>query len=173
MNISVEDNLNLVHYVLSKMNVSTCQYDDLFQEGVIGLMKAIKTFNIEKQNKFSTYAYICIKNEILHFLKKNTLSQIYLDDEIYDGITFSNYISNDEPSVLFNLIQEEEHDKIKKVIQTRLTELEKQVLFMSYGINCLKMKQKEIENKLNLKQYQISRIKKKALNTIKFFIMSE
>lgn len=41
---------------------------------------------------------------------------------------------------------------------------------MSYGIACKKLKQKEIQIMLDLKQYQISRIKKKAINIIKLYV---
>ena len=67
MEITLEDNISLVHYVLLKFNIAKDQYDYLFQEGIIGLIKAIQTFDISKNNKFSTYAYICIRNEIIRY----------------------------------------------------------------------------------------------------------
>jgi len=167
MEITLEDNISLVHYVLLKFNIAKDQYDDLFQEGIIGLIKAIQTFDISKNNKFSTYAYICIRNEIIRYINRDKCFQVSLDDILYDNVSILECIDNGEPNILCSLIKKEEHEKIYKIIQTKLTELERNVLVMSYGINCTKQKQKEIQNKLGLKQYQVSRIKKKALKVIR------
>ena len=44
---------------------------DLFQEGLIGLISAIKSFDKEKETSFKTYADIIIEREILDILKRN------------------------------------------------------------------------------------------------------
>ena len=72
MNDLIVGNLGLVHFVIKKMNISNLnEYDDFYQVGVIGLINAAKTYNDKLNKSFSTYAYICIKNEILRYLKKN------------------------------------------------------------------------------------------------------
>lgn len=64
----VIDNLKLVHFVAQKFRGLTC-YEDLVQEGTIGLIKAVKRFDLSSGNKFSVYAVPYIRGEILHFLR--------------------------------------------------------------------------------------------------------
>ena len=71
MNNLITDNLNLVHFVIKKMNLNnSSDYEDYYQIGVIGLIYASNTYNSKLNITFSTYAYVCIKNEILKYLKK-------------------------------------------------------------------------------------------------------
>lgn len=69
----VENNMGLVGSISKKYSrYSRFSYDDIFQVGCIGLMKAAHNFDVHKGYKFSTYAYIKIRGEILLFLKKRT-----------------------------------------------------------------------------------------------------
>lgn len=68
--MSFESNMNLVYLVLHQMNlVSDQEFEDLVQEGSIGLLKACDTFEPSKGFKFSTYACTCIRNNILMYLR--------------------------------------------------------------------------------------------------------
>lgn len=166
----IGENLNLIHYVLSKMNNINDQYEDLFQEGVIGLINASNTYNISKNIKFSNYAYCCIRNEIFHYIRKNCINQFYVENEVLDNMLVLQNIHDNELSALDILIKEGEHNKILDIINLKLSDLERKIICMSYGIACKKLKQKEIQIMLDLKQYQISRIKKKAINVIKLYV---
>ncbi|MGC9188467.1 MAG: sigma-70 family RNA polymerase sigma factor, partial [Sulfurihydrogenibium sp.] len=72
----IQENLNLVKKVASKIYYRLpdigIDFDDLFQVGVIGLIKALENYN-EDKGKFSTYAYIRIRGEILDFLKQQNI----------------------------------------------------------------------------------------------------
>lgn len=62
-----EENKNLVHQVIQThypFMVNSNDYEDVFQDGSIGLLKAIENFNEDLGYKFSTFAYSAIKNEI-------------------------------------------------------------------------------------------------------------
>lgn len=67
-----QENLPLVRwYLKTKTKYIPCsEYDDFFQIGAYGLCKAAATFIPEKGHRFSTYAYLCIANEILMHLRK-------------------------------------------------------------------------------------------------------
>ena len=68
--MSFESNMNLVYLVLHQMNlVSDPEFDDIVQEGSLGLLKACDTFEPSEGFKFSTYACICIRNNILMYLR--------------------------------------------------------------------------------------------------------
>ncbi|MCH4201251.1 MAG: sigma-70 family RNA polymerase sigma factor [Clostridium tyrobutyricum] len=66
--VLVENNMGLVAKI--SKNFSEFGYDDIFQVGCIGLIKAAKSFKKNKNSKFSSYAYISIKGEICNFLRK-------------------------------------------------------------------------------------------------------
>ena len=63
----ITDNLNLVHHVINKYyKCNKSDYDDYYQVGVIGLINASKNYKPGLDVSFGTYAYTCIKNEILN-----------------------------------------------------------------------------------------------------------
>ncbi len=65
----IEKNLGLVHAVVSRFLGRGVERDDLFQIGVIGLMKAIDRFDLSYEVKFSTYAVPLITGEIKRFFR--------------------------------------------------------------------------------------------------------
>ena len=87
----IEHNLRLVVYFAKKYdNLPNSHIEDLISIGTIGLVKAVNTFNMDKNIKLATYASRCIENEILMFLRKNNKlrQEISLDEPLnvdYDG----------------------------------------------------------------------------------------
>lgn len=67
----IEENINLVYYVVNKEFAHSRIKEDLYQEGMIGLIKADKLFDENKGIKFSTYATRAIYNECLQYTYKN------------------------------------------------------------------------------------------------------
>lgn len=66
-------NSNLIRKVIEdKFSVYHEWYDDMFQEGIIGLIRAVARYDSKKPAQFSTYAYMCIKNEIQKFVSEGT-----------------------------------------------------------------------------------------------------
>ncbi len=66
----VEHNLRLVAFIVKKQYPDSNEQEDLISIGVIGLIRAAETFNLEKKISFSTYASKCIDNQIkMHFRK--------------------------------------------------------------------------------------------------------
>lgn len=71
----MEDNQKLVHYIVHRYftaytHNNTCyDYDDIFQIGMEGLLKAHRTYKVNGGHKFSTYAFTVVRNEIRHYLK--------------------------------------------------------------------------------------------------------
>jgi len=60
----IENNLGLVHSVCRRFTGRGIEYDDLFQTGCIGLLKAVEAFDSERGICFSTYAFPVIMGEI-------------------------------------------------------------------------------------------------------------
>ncbi len=67
--VLIEKNLGLVHHIVRRFTGRGHDLEDLFQIGVIGLMKAIDKFDLEMGVKFSTYAVPMITGEIKRFLR--------------------------------------------------------------------------------------------------------
>ena len=105
-NILVKKNLRLVLYMAKNFEFNGISKEDLLSIGIIGLIKAASTFSIEKKTKFSTYASVCIRNEILMYLesfKKFSTHETSLEITI-----------NDEENLnLYDVLSDSNHDSIK------------------------------------------------------------
>ena len=64
-------NLPLVHSMVNRVSQGREDFDDLFQEGCLGLLKALQGFDPEKGTAFSTYAAFFILGEMRAYLRKN------------------------------------------------------------------------------------------------------
>ena len=67
----VADNLNLVRSVVQRFGLRGEEWEDLFQTGCIGLVKAIQRFDCERAVRFSTYAVPLIIGELKQYLRDN------------------------------------------------------------------------------------------------------
>src|SRR5574344_1985576 len=72
----VEGNLKLVLSILRKYQNKCDNMDDLFQIGVVGLIKAVKNFDLSFGVKFSTYAVFMIEGEIKRYIRDNNQVRI-------------------------------------------------------------------------------------------------
>ena len=83
-NVLVEHNLRLVAHIIKKYYQNSSGQDDLVSIGTIGLIKAINTYDIDKNIKLSSYASRCIENEILmHFRNlRKSAQDVSLNDTI-------------------------------------------------------------------------------------------
>ena len=68
-NLLIEHNLRLVAHVAKKYQAPEHDPDDLISIGIIGLIKAVRTFDSEKNSRLATYAARCIENAILSLMR--------------------------------------------------------------------------------------------------------
>lgn len=117
----LEDNTALVHYIIKqRFNNTRIEYEDLLQSGLLGLLKAIRTFD-ESKSKFATYASTCINNEILMAMRctRNSIIPVSLETEIqtHGNETFTlSDITRDEKLEYF-IEDVENQDAIKQVLE--------------------------------------------------------
>ncbi len=173
-NILVEHNLRLVAHIIKKYYAVNVDQDDLVSIGTIGLIKAINTFDIDKNIKLSSYASRCIENEILmHFrnLKKSS-QNVSLEDAVdidKDGNTLKlmDLLSIDD-DFADNLDKKLNLQKINKYLTETLTKRELQIINLRYGLNGSKpLTQREVSSIMNISRSYVSRIEKKALERLK------
>lgn len=170
----VEHNLRLVAHIIKKYYLTQNDQDDLVSIGTIGLIKAINTFDIEKNIKLSSYASRCIENEILmHFRNNKKSSQdISLNEAIdidKDGnpLTLMDIMTGDD-NLFENVDIKINSEKLSQYINSSLSEREKTIIILRYGLGGKQpLTQREVAKKLNISRSYVSRIEKKALETLR------
>ncbi len=170
----VEHNLRLVAHIAKKYYASCSDTDELVSIGTIGLIKAVNTFDPDKNIRLSSYASRCIENEVLMYFRngKKSSQDISLDDAIdsdSDGnkLTLMDIISADDDFV-DDIDIKLKSEKLQKYIYEVLTPRERLVITLRYGLNGHDpLTQREIAKKLNISRSYVSRIEKKALEDLK------
>lgn len=173
-NILVEHNLRLVAHIVKKYYTGTNDYDDLLSVGVVGLIKAINTFDAAKTRRLSSYASICIQNEILMMFRNNkkTQQEISLSESVDSDKDENNLVLMDVIAVDDDIVERIDtkfkSEKLQQYINEELDEREKTVIELRYGLNGHKEKtQREIAAMLNISRSYISRIETKALKKLR------
>ena len=180
----IEHNLRLVAYIVNKNYpeaVRGCQQDadDLISIGTIGLIRAAETFDYTKGRRFSTYASMCIDNQIkMHFRKiKRQQSEVYINEPLETDSEGNTLTIADILASNVNIEEETElrinSQKLYRYIDEELDEREKEIICKRYGIRdgrgfvCEAMTQREIAKQLKISRSYISRIEKKALEKLR------
>ena len=172
----IEHNLRLVVYIAKKFDNTCVGVEDLISIGTIGLIKAINTFNPEKNIKLATYASRCIENEILMYLRRNnkTRMEVSIDEPLnvdWDGneLLLSDILGTDEDVIYRDLEDETEKQLLLSAI-SRLTPREQQIVELRYGLQNeegTEMTQKEGADLMGISQSYISRLEKKIMKRLK------
>lgn len=179
--ILVERNLRLVVYIAKKFENTGIDFEDLISIGTIGLMKAINTFNLDKNIKLATYASRCIENEILMQLRRNSRirNEVSIDEPLNkdgDGneLLLSDILGTDS-DITSKAIEDEVDMKLLKIAISNLEEREKYIMQLRFGIgtNQKERTQKEVADMLGISQSYISRLEKKIMKKMKKEIMSK
>lgn len=167
-------NLRLVVYIAKKFESTGIGIEDLISIGTIGLIKAVNTFQVDKNIKLATYASRCIENEILMFLRKSNQyrNDISIDEPLnvdWDGneLLLSDILGTDEDIVIRGIENEVERELVLIEIN-KLQEREKQIMKMRFGLLGEKeMTQKEVADIVGISQSYISRLEKRILKNIR------
>lgn len=117
----------LIYIKAEIFSTDTADADDMRQEGVIGLLRAIASFNPERAVKFSTYAEVCISNCMKSYATKchSKLHNVISLDEIKSGT-----VSHEKnPESIY--INKEFFSELWRIIDNELSDLERQVFTLS------------------------------------------
>ena len=170
----IEHNLRLVVFLSKKYENTGLELKDLVSIGTLGLIKAVKTYRLDKNIKLATYASRCIENEILMDLRKNKKrrSEISLEDSLsYDSegneLRLEDILGTEDDIVTKNIEQEQEKKLLIKEIND-LNERDRKIMIMRYGLfNTKEVTQKDVAEMLGISQSYISRIEKKVIKKLK------
>jgi RNA polymerase sigma factor (sigma-70 family) len=150
------------------------QKKDLYQEGVLGLIKSLDNYQDLGYN-FIAYAIPTIKSSINELIRKSHSPSIPQKTSKSDNISFKeeqykpDRINNLNPHQLW--FKQVKHELLIKKIKKKLSKNEFNIIFLSFGIHS-EIRQPNLTNhaiasKLNLKLSQVENIKKIAINKLK------
>lgn len=163
---------DIVNIKASKFFANGIEREDIIQEGLIGLYKATKSYNIEKQNSFKTFANLCIERQLITSIKSANRQKniplnsafslnapVYEDDDM-DVLGILDNKTAEDP--LETITKKEYYDFIEKKMDENLSDFEKRVLVeykkgKSYNDIAIK-----VNAKIKSVDTAIQRIKKKA-----------
>lgn len=120
----------LVTSIARRYFLTGAEVDDLVQEGMIGLYKAIQTYNINKNASFKTFASLCINSQIKSAIKSANSNKNKILNEIMleDNQDLMYLVSSKEPNPEDRMINKESFNVVKDEINSKLSLLEKQIL---------------------------------------------
>lgn len=172
-------NARLCYYQASKFSNTGYDIDDLTAEGVIGLIKAVNTFDITKEIKFVTYASRCIENEMLMYMRRNKKNKDVLSMEgsiCYDSdgheLKFADILGTDDDEVINaainGVLDNGIDDEIERTMDIcSLSVIEKRILNLRFGLGEREpLTQKETSVVVGYSQSYISRVEKRAKTKI-------
>ena len=168
---------DIVSMKANKFFIIGAEKEDMVQEGMIGLYKAIKSFDVEKQNSFKTFANLCIERQLITAIKtSNRQEHIPLNSSF--SLNTSAYDENDETSImeildtklvedpLETITKKEYFEAVESRIDKNLSTFEKKVLdFYVQGESYVNIAIK-LDAQVKAVDNAIQRIRKKAIKCI-------
>lgn len=170
---------NLVNIKVSKYFMAGAEKEDIVQEGMIGLFKAIKDFKPDKQNSFKSFANICIERQLITAIKTSN-RQKHIPLNSYLSLNTAAYENNEDDSVelidtfynkevedpLETIMKKEYYTEVENAVNKNLSEFEKQVLdqFLK-GESYVKIAEK-LDSPVKSVDNAIQRIRKKAIKNM-------
>ena len=138
----IEKYKDLVNMKVSKYFMIGAEREDIIQEGMIGLFKAIQNFNSDKQNSFKTFANLCVERQLITAIKtsnrqKHMPLNSYLSlsasafnnsDEDVDSSMIEFFDSHTTEDPLDTITKKEYYKNVEDAIDKSLSDFEKKVL---------------------------------------------
>ena len=168
---------DLVNMKVSKFFMIGAEKEDIVQEGLIGLFKAVKSYNPDKQNSFKTFANLCIERQLITAIKSSNRQKhmplnsylslngvAYEDDEDSNLMDIFNAHQIEDP--LDTITKKEYYKTVESAIDKSLSTFEKQVLdrYMQ-GESYFQIAEK-LDTPVKSIDNAIQRIRKKAIKSI-------
>ncbi len=170
---------DLVNSKVGKYFIIGAEKEDIIQEGMIGLYKAIKCFNEEKQNSFKTFANLCVERQLITAIKSSN-RQKHMPLNSYLSLNTSAYDNDDENGTelietfkvdtvedpLDTIMKKELFDEIQTKMHKSLSKFEEQVLERFIQGESYDIIAKRLDTPVKSVDNAIQRIRKKAIKNI-------
>lgn len=173
--ILIERNLRLVAHIVKKYMNSGKETDEMISVGIVGLVKAVNTYNFEKGSRLATYAARCIDNELLMLMRGDR--KLSWEVSLYDPIgtdkegneiTLLSILEHEDEDIIDQLDKKQSLRKLSKILSKVLTPREYFVVIRRYGLyGHHETTQRELAEQLNISRSYVSRIEKKALEKLR------
>lgn len=173
--ILIERNLRLVAHIVKKYMNSGKETDEMISVGIVGLVKAVNTYNFEKGSRLATYAARCIDNELLMLMRgdRKLSREVSLYDPIGtdkegNEITLLSILEHEDEDIIDQLDKKQSLRKLSKILSKVLTPREYFAVIRRYGLyGHHETTQRELAEQLNISRSYVSRIEKKALEKLR------
>lgn len=174
-NALIEHNLRLVAHVAKKYQSPDQETDELISIGIIGLIKAVMTFDPEKNSRLATYAARCIENELLMMLRtrKKRMREVSMYEKIgtdQEGreLRLMDVLESPPLDILEDMEREQNLRHLSDCLGRVLSGRELQVICERYGLLGHKERtQREIAKELGISRSYVSRIEKRAVERLR------
>lgn len=173
--ILIERNLRLVAHIVKKYMNSGKETDEMISVGIVGLVKAVNTYNFEKGSRLATYAARCIDNELLMLMRgdRKLSREVSLYDSIGtdkegNEITLLSILEHEDEDIIDQLDKKQSLRELSNILSKVLTPREYFVVIRRYGLyGHHETTQRELAEQLNISRSYVSRIEKKALEKLR------
>lgn len=167
----------LVNMKVSKYFIIGAEKEDIIQEGMIGLFKAIQSYNSDKQNSFKTFANMCIERQLITAIKTSN-RQKHMPLNGYVSLNTAAYDEDEDTSVLEvldshqtedpldTITKKEYYKRVEAAIDENLSDFEKQVLARFIKGESYVTIAEKLETPVKSIDNAIQRIRKKAIKNI-------
>ena len=170
----IEHNLRLVVYIARRFENAGAGLEDLISIGTIGLIKAVETFDREKNIKLATYASRCIENEILMHLRKlsSQRTEVSFDEPLntdWDGneLLLSDVLGTEADEVSRPMEDDADRQALRSAV-ARLGERDRDIITLRFGLmGRREYTQKEVADQMGISQSYISRLEKRILTRLR------
>lgn len=173
----IEKYKNLVNMKVSKYFIIGAEKEDIIQEGMIGLFKAIQGFDDTKQNSFKTFANMCIERQLITAIKTSNRQKhmplngylslntaAYEEDE--DTTVLEIFDSHQTEDPLDTITKKEYYKRVEDAIDKNLSDFEKQVLARFIKGESYVTIAEKLDTPVKSIDNAIQRIRKKAIRNI-------
>lgn len=169
----------LVNVKVSKYFMIGAEREDIIQEGMIGLFKALKNFDVDKQNTFKSFANICIERQLITAIKSSN-RQKHMPLNSYLSLNTAAYDNSEEGSVelidtfnsktiedpLETIMKKEYYKEVENVVNKNLSKFEKRVLEQFLKGESYVAIAERLDSPVKSVDNAIQRIRKKAIKNM-------
>ena len=173
----IEKYKDLVNMKVGKYFIIGAEKEDIIQEGMIGLFKAIQGFDNTKQNSFKTFANMCVERQLITAIKTSNRQKHmplngYLSlnnaayDEDEDTTVLEVFDSHQTEDPLDTITKKEYYRRVEEAIDKNLSDFEKQVLARFIKGESYVQIAEKLDTPVKSIDNAIQRIRKKAIRNI-------